>query len=562
MKYTNIILTLVASFAIFACQQVGEGAFGVEVGTEDGKIAIGPEGGVRSIHIKSSDNWVVETADPWIMVSPANGKGNVQCQVAIDSTLIATQRSSKIRIRTLSDNEVQNIDVAQSGFEYQIALNESNMELEDFAVLSSRKFDVEVLANVDFKVELPADAESWLSYKKSELELDRGARPRKVKLHFEWKVNSREQARNASIQLVPVEDVKMGRHDTLKVVQKGALPIPVGTPAGDSLSILAISRALGMYTEWDTAEKMEHWNNVKLFKDGPNKGRVRYVQFFIFNTKESLPYEVQNLTAAEEIVFYSNANQFLKSLDTGEYITKLTQLKRLTIGAYGLTSLHPDFKNLKNLEFLDLSANCFENIPEMLNAENFPNLHSLILNANQRYSIYDLSNDTRENVGGFIENNLNTENGMRRFKEILKWDNLDTLRLSVNYLQGSLPDMKDEGLPVWTFEELKDSIAVKTVVDGKTVWEDATELPEKLQNLPKVLPKAKFFAINFNRFTGDVPDWILYHPHLDFWTPYSLIFSQEGKNKEGKNAGFDNEPASLDDYYDIYYKKKYNPNKK
>ena len=89
-----------------------------------------------------------------------------------------------------------------------------------------------------------------------------------------------------------------------------------------------------------------------------------------------------------------------------------------------------------------------------------------------------------------------------------------------------------------------------------------TRLPEKLQNLPKVLPNMKFLAINFNRFTGNVPDWILYHPNLDMWVPYSLIFSQEGKNKEGKNAGFDNEPASLDYYYDIYYNKKYNPNKK
>ena len=151
---------------------------------------------------------------------------------------------------------------------------------------------------------------------------------------------------------------------------------------------------------------------------------------------------------------------------------------------------------------------------------------------------------------------------MAKFTQLLKWDNLDTLRLSVNYLQGELPDMKDEGLPVWTFEELKDSIAVKKVVDGKTVWEDATELPTQLQNLPKVLPKAKFFAINFNRLSGNLPDWILYHPHLDFWTPYSLIFSQEGKNRDGKNCSFDNEPASLDDYYDIYYKKAYNPNRK
>ena len=562
MKYTNIIFAALASIVLWACQPVEEGAFGVEVGTEDGKIAVGPEGGIRSIDIKSSDSWVVETGEPWIMVSPANGKGNVHCQVSIDSTLLNTARKGQVRIRTLSDDEVMDIDVTQQGFEYQIVLNETYKEIEDFAKLDKRSFDVEVLSNVDFKVVLPDGADNWLSYKKSELDLDRGARPRKVKLHFDWKVNSRENTRLADISFKPLEDVQMVRSDTLKVFQKAALPIPVGTPAGDSLSLLAISRALGMYTEWESSEKMEHWTNVKLYKEGPNKGRVRYVQFFIFNTKESLPYEVQNLTAAEEIVFYSNANQFLKSLDTGEYITKLTNLKRLTIGAYGLTSLHPDFKNLKNLEFLDLSANCFNEIPEMLNAENFPKLHSLILNANQRYSIYDLSNDTRENIGGFVEDNLATERGMKRFKELLKWDNLDTLRLSVNYLQGQLPDMKNEGLPVWTFEELKDSIAVKKTVNGKDVWEKATELPIKLQNVPKVLPKAKFFAINFNRFTGEVPDWILYHPHLDFWTPYSLIFSQEGKTKEGKSAGFTNEPASLDYYYDIYYNKKYNPNKK
>ena len=48
--------------------------------------------------------------------------------------------------------------------------------------------------------------------------------------------------------------------------------------------------------------------------------------------------------------------------------------------------------------------------------------------------------------------------------------------------------MKYEGLPVWTYEELKDSLAT-----------GMTQLPEKLQNVPKVLPNTKAFAINFNR---------------------------------------------------------------
>ncbi|MBP3662911.1 MAG: hypothetical protein J6J25_07380 [Bacteroidales bacterium] len=546
MKYINIVSVVLAFLVISACQQEEEIAFGVEVGTEDGNIKIGPEGGQKTIKVSAQEEWAALTETPWIMVSPANGRGTQECHISIDSTIVNVERKGAVRIQNLKTGDKKDFSITQEGFEYQIVLDDPEVEIEDFAGYESRSFDIEVMANVDFDVVLPSDSENWLSFTKSELVLDRGVRPRKVKVHFDWKVNSRDTQRAAKVEFKPLEQVEIARHDTLNVVQKGAQPIPAGTPAGDSLAVLAISRALNMYTEWNTAEKMEHWNNVRVWKDGPDKGRVRYVQFFIFNTKEPLPYEVQYLTAAEEIVFYSNANQFLKSLDTGEYITKLTQLKRLTIGAYGLTSLHPDFVNLKNLEFLDLSSNCFQTIPEILTQENFPKLHSLILNANQRYSIYDLSNDNRENIGGFVD-----DKGLRRFKDILKWNNLDTLRLSVNYLQGEIPDMEYEGLPEWTFEDLKDSLAT-----GRT------SLPEELVGLPKVLPDTKFFAINFNRFTGRLPDWLLYHPNLDLWIPYSLIFSQEGKTKEGKNAGFTNEPVSLDYYYNIYPNKKFNPNRK
>lgn len=550
MKKIFGIIISIALAAVSCINADSDLKFGVETGTEDNNMTVGPEGGVKTFNVTSSGEWVVMTESPWITVSPANGRGAAECTISIDSTLAFTQREGVVRIQSLSNSdEKHDFNVLQAGFEPMISLEKQIVEVADFADFDSRKFDVLVKSNVDFEVQIPEEAKAWLSYEKSSLNLDRGARPRTSRIHFEWRVNSRDLERKAEVNFVPLETVNMGRHDALKVVQKAALPIPVNTPQGDSLAILAISRALGMFTEWDTAEKMEHWNNVKLWKDGPNKGRVRYVQFFMFKTKEVIPYEVQYLTAAEELVFYSNANHFLLNLDTGEHITKLTDLKRLTIGAYGLTSLHPDFVNMKSLEYLDLGSNCFEAIPEILTPENFPNLHALVLSANQRHTIYDLSNDTRENIGGFIQDDLRTAKGMNTFKRILKWNQLDTIRLSVNYLQGELPDMKYEGLPEWTYDELKDSLAT-----------GVTELPEKLVGLPKVLPNTTFFAINFNRFTGVLPDWLLYHPRLDQWVPYSLIFSQEGKSKDGKNAGFDNEPVSLDYYYDIYKNKKYNPN--
>ena len=520
----------------------------IEFGIDTDKIEIGPAGGQRQISVSSSGNWVAMTESPWITVSPANGRGSVECSILIDSALVAESRTGSVRIHNLETDENKDFSITQTGFEYQIVPEKSQVNVEDFAAYESRYFEVKVKTNVDFDVILPDGAEKWLSYKKSDLDLDRGTRPRHTKVRFDWKVNSRDAERVADIEFLPKEDVTLSRNEGIKVIQKAALPIPADTPAGDSLALLAVSRGLNCYMEWDTAERMEHWNNVRVWKDGPNKGRVRYVQFFMFYTQEEIPYEIQYLTAAEEIAIYSNANHFLRSLDTGEHITKLTGLKRLTIGAYGLTSLHPDFVNLKNLEYLDLSSNCFESIPDILTPENFPNLHALVMNANQRHTIYDLSNDVRENVGGLIADDLRTEAGMESFKRILKWNQLDTVRLSVNYLQGELPDMTDEGLPVWTFEELKDSLAT-----------GLTALPTELQNLPKVLPDTRFFAINYNRFTGRIPEWLLKHPKLDLWAPFSLVFSQEGKTKDGRNAGFSNEPTSLDDYYRLYPNKKYNP---
>lgn len=547
MKIKGLLFLAAFAAAAVSCVQPPV----VEFGVDQTSFEMGPAGGTYSVNVTSSGSWVAITESPWITVSPANGRGSETCTVSVDSTLLFEQRTGVVRIQSLDDAaDKKDFSIVQGGFDYQIALTSTEKEVSEYADYNSRYFEVEVKANVDFDVILPDGSSSWLSFKKSDLKLDRGSRPRTTKVRFDWKVNSRDQQRIAEVVFRPKETVELSRHDGLKVTQKAAQPIPAGTPAGDSLAVLAISRALNMFTEWDVAEKMEHWSNVALWKEGENKGRIRYVQFFMFNTKEPIPYEIQYLDAAEEIVIYSNANQFLKSLDTGEHLNKLVNLKRLTIGAYGLTSLNPGLVNLKNLEYLDISSNCFQSIPDILTPENFPNLHALVMNANQRNAIYDLSNDIRENVGGFIDDDLNTEKGKESLKRILKWNKLDTVRLSVNYLQGQLPDMKDEGLPEWTFEELKDSLSV-----------GASALPLELAGLPKVLPTTKFFAINYNRLTGGVPDWLLYHPMLDNWYPYSLIFPQEGKNKEGKNAGFINEPASLDYYYEIYQNKKYNPNK-
>lgn len=537
----RIAFACLASLVIFACQQVTPVQF--EVDTEN--ITIGPEGGVKIVKIKSADRWIATVQEPWLTISPANGVGSVDCRVIIDSALAVNQREAIIRINNQATDERMDFKVVQNGFDYQIVLSEPEVNIASYASLEEREFDVKVKSNVPFDVELPEGADSWLSYTLPELVLDRGVRPREVAVHFKWGVNFNPTSRDAVIKFNPKDSqVTPSIKNDLKINQEAAEEIEIGVK-GDSLALIAINRALGCWTEFETSERLEFWDGVKVWESGENKGRVRSAEFFMFGTKEGIPFQVKYLTAAEELYFFSNTNTFLLSLDPGEHICELTQLKKLTIGAYGLTTLPDSFKNLSNLEYLDLSSNNFQTVPEVLTPENFPNLTALILNACQRHTIADLSNTTRTNFGGLFEESDVDADGNKSFpKRLLKWSKLDTLRLSVNYLEGTLPDLEnDPDFPKWTAEEVN---ACDT-------------LPEILIGKPKVLPDTDLFAINLNRLYGTAPDWLLYHPKLDLWYPFSLVFFQEGNASNGTRAGFDNEPANLDYYYEHYVNKQWNP---
>ena len=537
----RIAFVCLASLVILACQQVTPVQF--EVDTEN--ITIGPEGGVKIVKIKSADNWIATVQEPWLTISPANGVGSVDCRVIIDSALAVNQREAIIRINNQVTDERMDFKVIQSGFDYQIVLSEPEVNIASYASLEDREFDVKVKSNVPFDVELPEGADSWLSYTLPELVLDRGVRPREVAVHFKWGVNFNPTSRDAVIKFNPKDpQVTPAIKNDLKINQEAAEEIEIGVK-GDSLALIAINRALGCWTEFETSERLEFWDGVKVWESGENKGRVRSAEFFMFGTKEGIPFQVKYLTAAEELYFFSNTNTFLLSLDPGEHICELTQLRKLTIGAYGLTTLPDSFKNLSNLEYLDLSSNNFQALPEVLTPENFPNLTALILNACQRHTIADLSNTTKTNFGGLFEEVDVDADGNKTFpKRLLKWSNLDTLRLSVNYLEGTLPDLEnDPDFPKWTAEEVN---ACDT-------------LPEILIGKPKVLPDTDLFAINLNRLYGTAPDWLLYHPKLDLWYPFSLVFFQEGNASDGTRAGFDNEPANLDYYYEHYVNKQWNP---
>ena len=66
----------------------------------------------------------------------------------------------------------------------------------------------------------------------------------------------------------------------------------------------------------------------------------------------------------------------------------------------------------------------------------------------------------------------------------------------------------------------------------------------------------KKLSLNLNFLNGKLPDWILYHPYLSFWDPFTMIFQQElsttssmAKNTKGEViTKFINEPTNLSNY--------------
>lgn len=154
---------------------------------------------------------------------PANGLGSADCSLAIDSTLSEKSREAQIRF-SVEGQESKSIRVIQFGYGKQIILKEPTVEIESSARYDDRYFDAVISANVAFKIdsnveysfegltdadnenELESDRTGWIEMPKAddlEINLDRGYRPRTVKVRFKWKANIVPCTRVAKIRLLP-----------------------------------------------------------------------------------------------------------------------------------------------------------------------------------------------------------------------------------------------------------------------------------------------------------------------------------------------------------------------
>lgn len=441
--------------------------------------------------------------------------------------------------------------------------------------------------------------------------LDRKARPRSVKFKLRWAMNVVPAVRVAKVHLVPVkaEDELVDADgkpidDVILTVRQKAAPKIEDNRAGDSLSVIMINQKLGSIATFDSSDNMRNWSGVTLWeatddfvKTHPEAlGRVRSVKFSMFNLKsgETLPKEVGNLKFLESFSVAANENNQIREVKLGDEICSLKYLKNLTVQAYGLTQLPANFVKLgKSLESLNLVSNNFNklsDITNIVNEKNFPKLRNLVLYAQRRTDVViNIASLGEMNASGvYVYNNypiglygkVNAGTADRQaLLKLLTWDKLNTLELSYCFLEGELPTDEEmtEALEAagkatrysksdfstnkkdyldklvgdtckWLLSGWDNPVTCKHK-DGSVVSEDVYPL-----QVPRVLPNCRQLSLNLNFFTGKVPNWILFHPHLVEWNAPTMVFNQQpkGKNSDGAAVGFSN--MTEDSYsYDYYY---------
>ena len=498
MKYMNkLTLGIVLAAGLFtACSDKDDVDIPGGLALDKEEIAIGPQGGTEQIAIAASQDWVANTSEPWLMLSPANGVGSVEGTIKVDSTLSNTLRSTELSFQG-ANGQSRKLTVTQFGYGKQIFLKDPVVEIENSGSYDNRAFESLISANVECKIgkieysfegdltdaekaENESEREGWLLNSKDEdkltgtnlgIVLDRKYRPRSVKFKFRWAMNVVPAVRVAKVHLVPVkaEDQLVDADgkpidDVILTVRQKAAPKIEDNRAGDSLSVIMINQKLGSMATFDSSDNMRNWSGVTLWeatdafvKDHPEAlGRVRSVKFSMFNLKsgETLPKEVGNLKFLESFSVAANENNQIREVKLGDDICSLKYLKNLTVQAYGLTQLPASFVKLgKSLESLNLVSNNFNklsDITNIVNEKNFPKLRNLILYAQRRTDVVtNIASLGEKNASGvYVYNNypiglygkVNAGSADRQaLLKLLTWDKLNTLELSYCFLEGELP---------------------------------------------------------------------------------------------------------------------------
>ncbi|MEG2179825.1 MAG: BACON domain-containing carbohydrate-binding protein [Bacteroidales bacterium] len=459
-------------------------------------------GGAGKIKIESDQAWTAATNVEWCMISPANGSGNADCQVLVDTSYLYQNREGFVTF--YSGSKEYQVNISQLGFKKQVFVKENPQSLPHFEFKGKNTFEIEVFSNVGFELIIPENDRDWLSAESFVFEPASIPRPQKIK--FTYEPNNKFEERLSSLTFRPVgEFADQVEPLVVPVTQLAAPFIPVNSRAGDSMALLSIGRQLDLYWQYDPSKSIETWSDVYTeeitFKNEVGETvtdlRVTGVRFFFFETEMSLPYEITYLTELKKLITMGNSNSYLKRIKLGPEITQMEKLTYVELYAYGFNEICPEITRMQQLQTLDMDANNFAEIPLDL-LRQMPNLECIGFGNNRLVEgITDLSNSVEDQIG------LHGELPVDLFRKSV-FPNLKNLYLWHNYYEGAIPNLpKDE---VCDFERL---------------------------------------CVNGNMLSGELPAWVLEHKNLPCWDPFVFVFNQSGKDSNGNMAFFINEPNRI-----------------
>lgn len=535
LKYMKTMCWAVAALALMAsCDDDDKAAGGFAVDRTEFEFP--NNGGTIELKISTDRPWTAETKSDWCMISPATGVGEGICTIQVDSSYLYKARTGRIILYSDKDDVVE-VMVSQFGYEPVIEFTETELTVPSYASPEKAYVDIEAVSNVAFEVIIPEEAKKWLSYDNKEntpyTYTPSTTIPRKQKFRFKFATYTDfMEDRIAEIQFkqtVPAATRAEGAEaamitSTVKITQEKAQMI-IPSREGDSLAVLSVARVMKADGSIIASRPITHWNNVVVEErtynyynpvthyEKKDTTELRVVGFSLsmMDTDESIPYQIQYLTELETFAAIGNANGYRKTIALGPEITELHKLKSLSLMGYGISSLPAKMVNMKSLEELDLNGNSIlrlDDIKDVLLGLK-DQLKYLDLGGNRmKDAIMDLS---KEIPSGSTLETIGLGGDLSRYDWLFsEMSELEELHLSYNYFYGSIPSL-----------------------DGRKEG---------------VLPKMRMLTMNLNRLTGKLPDWVLYHPYLACWNPFTLLFNQEGYDNNGKMAGFSNAPTKFTEF--------------
>lgn len=530
-KYIRLLPALLtAVLALAACSDKADApAFGIS----ETELTFAADGGTYAIDLTAGEDWTVSCDREWCLVSPANGDGSTRCEIRVDSSYLYSAREAHLNFRCGTYSRM--LTVSQFGYEKVIRLEKTEIKVPDYTEYDGLFEIIRVDANVGYDVTVEYADKSragWLRVHPMPGKVQSVPRPGTVRIDYDMYMES-DRDRVATI-VFRQNDAKEGEtpvESRLTFRQTHAQEI-IPSREGDSLALLALSRIMHLAENWDAAQPMMYWNNIRLedvtyynakLQRTVTEPRVVEARFSMFSTDEGIPYQVQFLDQLRVFALSGNANAHMKDIDLGEYVTRLRNLRALSLVGYGISRLPDSMAEMTNLEELELSGNNFTTLPMgIIKALDKHKLWYVNFANNRRRDVYSRLYDNRS-----VRDTLGLHGALPQ--ELFELKNVAYIGLSYNYFEGSLPDM------------------------GYDASQYAT-LEEKIAHNP-VMPQLEQLSVNLNFLTGPLPDWILYHKNLRCWDPYTLVFNQYegGRDSKGSKVGFTNEPAIIEQACPLWY---------